>query len=640
MAIASFCRRLCGTLAVLAVAQAESAVHAGPTVEEALRLKPTQKDVEYVMPDRADIEKCTIKPAEKAGGQTGWVIRDGAGQVLRRFVDTNADVVVDQWSYYLDGLEVYRDIDSDFNGKPDQCRWFNTAGVRWGVDKNEDGKIDYWKAISAEEVSAEIVAALADRDAARFARLVLTAEELKTLGLSDARVKDIETKAAGATEEFRKVATTTKTLTGASRWLQFGGTRPGIVPAGTDGSTKDLVVYENGVAVVQTGDKTAQLQIGTMIRVGDAWRLIGAPGIVGENDVVGEFFTARNAERTEEGNATNPAGGPPQPLLTKLEQIDKAIDQTANPQEQAKLTADKAAVIEQIAEALNNSPDDRAQWIRQLADMTSAAVQSNVWPEGVEKLKSLYMGLAKDPAGEELAAYVEFRYLTAEYGRGLASGTSFEKVQANWLTSLEKYVQDHPKSADTAEAMLQLAIAQEFAGQETEAKSWYGQIRDRFGDSPTAKKAAGALTRLDSVGRVIRLKGANIAGGKPIDLAQFKDKVVLIQYWATWCEPAKIDLAQLKEVQAKYGKDLAILGVSLDSKPEDLVDYLKQNRLPWPQIFEPGGLDSRLANEMGILTLPTMILVGKDGKVVNRGIHITELEREVGNLLSTPQAKK
>ncbi|MBI2827047.1 MAG: redoxin domain-containing protein [Planctomycetia bacterium] len=636
MAIASL-RRLCGTLAVLATAA--GTVYAGPTVEDALKLKPTQKDVEYVTPEKADIEGCTIK-AEKTGGQTGWVIRDKAGQVLRRFLDTNADNVVDQWSYFLDGLEVYRDIDSDFNGKQDQHRWFNTAGMRWGVDTNEDGKIDYWKAISAEEVSAEIVAALADRDAARFARLVLSSEEVKTLGLSDARVKDIATKAAGATEEFRKVATGTKTLTSASRWLQFGGTRPGVVPVGTDGSTQDLTVFENGVAVVQTGEKTAQLQIGTMIRVGDAWRLIGAPGIVGENEVLGYFFTARNAERTEEGNATNPAGGPPQPLLSKLDQIDKELEQTANPQQQAKLTADKAAVIEQIVEAVN-SADDRALWTRQLADMISAAVQSNVWPEGVEKLKTLYMSLAKDPAGEELAAYVEFRYLTAEYGRALSSGAPFDKVQANWLASLEKYVQDRPKSADTAEAMLQLAIAQEFAGQEAEAKTWYGQIRDRFSDSPTAKKAAGALTRLDSVGKVIRLRGTNVADRKPIDLAQFKDKVVLIQYWATWCEPAKIDLAQIKEMQAKYGKDgLAILGVSLDAKPEDLVDYLKQNRLPWPQIFEPGGLDSRLANEMGILTLPTMILVGKDGRVVNRGIHITELEREVGNLLSTPQAKK
>ncbi len=134
---------------------------------------------------------------------------------------------------------------------------------------------------------------------------------------------------------------------------------------------------------------------------------------------------------------------------------------------------------------------------------------------------------------------------------------------------------------------------------------------------------------------MIRLHGTSATDAKTtVDLAKYAGKVVLIQYWATWCEPAKVDLAQLKELQAKYGKSgLTIIGVSLDSKPEELAEYLKTNRLPWAQIYEPGGLDSRLANEMGILTLPTMILVDKEGKVANRNIHITELDKEVGTLL-------
>ena len=52
--------------------------------------------------------------------------------ILRKFVDTNGDNVVDQWSYYKDGVEVYRDIDSNFNGKADQYRWFNTGGTPLG----------------------------------------------------------------------------------------------------------------------------------------------------------------------------------------------------------------------------------------------------------------------------------------------------------------------------------------------------------------------------------------------------------------------------------------------------------------------------------------------------------------------------
>ena len=74
---------------------------------------------------------------EKRGDVTAWVVRDDRGQVLRVFADTNGDRVVDQWSFFKNGLEVYRDIDSDFNAKADEARWFNTAGSRWGFDRDE-----------------------------------------------------------------------------------------------------------------------------------------------------------------------------------------------------------------------------------------------------------------------------------------------------------------------------------------------------------------------------------------------------------------------------------------------------------------------------------------------------------------------
>ena len=78
---------------------------------------------------------------------------------------------------------MYRDIDSDFNRKVDQYRWLGTAGMRWAIDTNEDGRIDRWKAISPEEVSEELIAALGTRDADRFRRLLLTEEELQGLRL-------------------------------------------------------------------------------------------------------------------------------------------------------------------------------------------------------------------------------------------------------------------------------------------------------------------------------------------------------------------------------------------------------------------------------------------------------------------------
>ena len=150
---------------------------------------------------------------------------------------------------------VYRDIDSNFNGTPDQCRWFHTAGSRWGIDANEDGIIDSWKTISAEEVTAEVVAAIATQNVDRFARLVLTPEELKSLGLGKTRSDGVAEKINKAVAAFKAMVSQQKAITPNSVWVQFNAGRPGVVPAGTDDSTKDLRVYENAMAIIETAGK-------------------------------------------------------------------------------------------------------------------------------------------------------------------------------------------------------------------------------------------------------------------------------------------------------------------------------------------------------------------------------------------------
>src|SRR5215510_11216885 len=144
-----------------------------PTPEMALRFAPVQPYVDYAKPTAEEIKQCTIKP-EKEGNVIAWVVRSGDGEILRRFADTNSDNKVDQWCYYLDGLEVYRDIDSNFNESADQYRWFNTGGMKWGVDKDENKKIDSWKQISPHEVAEQVVLALKSKDPARFNLVLLT----------------------------------------------------------------------------------------------------------------------------------------------------------------------------------------------------------------------------------------------------------------------------------------------------------------------------------------------------------------------------------------------------------------------------------------------------------------------------------
>jgi len=75
---------------------------------------------------------------------SGWVLKDANGRALRRFYSSNGRDV-DTWSYFKDGVEVHRQVDTTGSGRPDQYRWMNGGGSKWGVDVDKNGTIDTWK---------------------------------------------------------------------------------------------------------------------------------------------------------------------------------------------------------------------------------------------------------------------------------------------------------------------------------------------------------------------------------------------------------------------------------------------------------------------------------------------------------------
>ncbi len=615
----------------------QAADGAQATVAQALALKPIQKDAELETPTGDDIAKCSIKD-QAEGNVRGWVVRNGAGQLLRRFLDTNGDRKLDLWCYYRTGIEVYRDIDTDFNGKADQYRWLGTSGIRWGLDEDEDGQIDRWKMISAEEVTSEVVAALDTADATRFQRLLPTSSELDALGLGEIQRKEIAKKAAEAASGFADLARR-KTVVGSdAKWLHFGAGLPGVLPAGFEGSIKDVTVYDNVSAIVESDGKHTQIAIGTMVKVAGGWRVIDLPANLSDGQTAslpgGYFFQQSPATRPEMVAMEGGLSETVQKLIRDLESVDKSIAAAANPEDLAKLNAQRADVLEQLAQNAGTE-EERNTWTRQFADSISAAAQSGGYPKGVERLKKLSEKLAQGAPGSDLAAHVTLAYLSAAYGVGVQSASTddYPKIQEKWHANLRQFIKDYPRSEDAAEAMLQLAIGEEFAGKTDDAIAWYGNIVARFPTSQLAKKAAGAKKRLESVGKTVNLRGPTL-DGKEVSLAAYRGRVVLIHYWATWCEPCKQDMALLKKLQAKYARQgFSLIGVNLDSERATALAHLQSNSLPWPQLYEPGGLDSRLAIELGIITLPTMILVDNQGNVLNRSIHAGELDDELGKRL-------
>ena len=602
---------------------------AQPTVDYALGLAPFQKNVDYAKVTPEEAKSSTLK-MEKEGGLNAWVVRGPRGEVLRSFADTNGDRVVDRWSYYKDGLEVYRDIDADFNAKADQARWVSTGGSRWGIDEDENGVLDAWKSLSAEESTAEVVAALKARDPAIFNRLLPSKDDLVAAGFEEPLLGELVSRAAKAAKDFAALAKTQQQVGAEALWNNMLAAQPGLLPAGTPGVAKDVLAYDNVVALIDAGGKgaTGQVYVGSLVRCGDVWRPVDAPQVAGEVAEPVGFFTPRMA--------TSVAGGEvPQenealkPLLAKLREIESKLAGAAG-DARAALAKEQVELLEQVVAGAE--PDQKSFWTRQLAETVAASVQEGALPGGIEMLDQLVAGSADD---EPLQAFAAFRLASARYAAAMqAPGADVGKVQTAWLEELAAFVKDHPGAPDAAEAQLQMGIADEFGGNEEEALGRYEAIVKDFPESGSAKKARGAARRLQSVGKSLALSGTAI-DGSPVSLDKYKGVPVLVHYWATWCEPCKVDIAQIKELYAKYGpKKFAVVGIALDSDKAQLAKYLGQKPLPWPQLHEGGGLDGRLAEELGVLTLPTMFLLDAAGKVVDRNLVIADLEKKLEEMVA------
>ena len=115
---------------------------------------------------------------------------------------------------------------------------------------------------------------------------------------------------------------------------------------------------------------------------------------------------------------------------------------------------------------------------------------------------------------------------------------------------------------------------------------------------------------------------------------------MLVVFWASWATPVKAELPELKKIAAKYrDRGLEVIGVNLDNERAEVDAFLKANPLAWPQIFEGGGLEGRLAVEYGITSVPTMFLADAQGKVVNRNIRTSaDADRQLEKVLGDKKA--
>ncbi len=124
--------------------------------------------------------------------------------------------------------------------------------------------------------------------------------------------------------------------------------------------------------------------------------------------------------------------------------------------------------------------------------------------------------------------------------------------------------------------------------------------------------------------------------GNPIKLSDYagKGKIVLIDFWASWCGPCRREMPRLVEAYAKYkDKGFEIVGVSFDRDGDSWIKGIKDLNITWPQMSDLKYWESEGAKVYAIRSIPHVVLLDKDGTIVSRGLHGDELQEKIKELM-------
>jgi thiol-disulfide isomerase/thioredoxin len=235
----------------------------------------------------------------------------------------------------------------------------------------------------------------------------------------------------------------------------------------------------------------------------------------------------------------------------------------------------------------------------------------------------------------------------------LKAGQKTEADLAPDLADFDKLLAKH--AGEKTEAVAQILYMKatlylEVLDNPDKGKALITQLKTEYPNTHLGQQADKILKMIDQQAASKKVRAALAPGaafpdfsekdlnGNPISVGALKGKVVLVDFWATWCPPCRAELPNVIATYQKYhGQGFDIIGVSLDSDRDKLDTFLKEQAgMTWPQYFDGQGWQNKLAAKYGVEAIPFTILVGADGKIIG-----TDLRGEaLGTAVSTALTKK
>jgi thiol-disulfide isomerase/thioredoxin len=206
-------------------------------------------------------------------------------------------------------------------------------------------------------------------------------------------------------------------------------------------------------------------------------------------------------------------------------------------------------------------------------------------------------------------------------------------------TLLAKYKDE--KTDDVAQILYMKAMLFErVLKQEAKSAELMAQLKRDFPNSKQVKMVARQEEANKLQGNLVEGKKfpeftEKDLAGKPLSVANYKGKVLLLDFWATWCGPCVGELPNvLKTYQKHHAEGFEIIGISLDDDEKKLLAFIKSKNIPWPQYFDGKGWENKLAQKYGIQSIPATFLLDGEGKIIAKDARGESLEEAVAKAVA------